>query len=100
MTKAKPQNKNCPVCGECLDINTFVPAELGEDGTPEEKEPVDIKPDDITFCFQCRTVLIINQALNIVVPDDDTLYEITHDEDFYHFINKIDQARKNQINLN
>lgn len=98
--KAKPQHKNCPVCGECLDINTYVPAEIGEDGKPKDKEPVDVNPDDITFCFKCRTVLIFNDALNVVIPDEETLWQIAHSEDFHHFINRIDQAMKIKPNLN
>jgi hypothetical protein len=91
--KGKPQNKNCPVCGLPLDINTYVPGQAG-------KEPVDVESGDVTFCFSCRTVFVINEALNIVIPDEDELYEITHDEGFYHFVNQVDQARKNKINLN
>ncbi len=99
MLKGKPQNKNCPVCGEGLDINTYVPAEIN-DKVATDKEPVEITPDDITFCFQCRTVLVFNNALNVVVPDENTLYHITRDPDFHHFVNRIDQARKNKINPN
>ena len=91
--KAKPQKKDCPVCGKCLDIDTYLPGEAGN-------EPATIEPGDITFCFSCRTVLIFNDALNIVTPDEDKLWEITHDPDFHHFVNQIDQARKQKINLN
>lgn len=91
--KAEPQNKDCPVCGKCLDIDTYV---IGE----ANQTKAEIQPDDITFCFGCRTVLVFNQALNIVVPDADTLYEITHDPDFHRFINKIDNARSIKPNMN
>lgn len=95
--KAAPQHKNCPVCGKCLDINTYIPALPGDDSKKPIKE---IEPYDVTFCFECRTVLVFNQALNIVTPDEDMLYEITHDPDFHRFIGQIDQARKNKPNLN
>lgn len=91
--RSAPQNKDCPVCGKCLDINTYVPGEAG-------KAPVEVEPGDITFCFECRTVLVFNDSMNVVTPDEQTLYEVTHDPDFYHFVNQIDQARKNKINLN
>ena len=91
--QAKPQGKNCPVCGKCLDIDTFV---VGEK-TDDEIEP---QPDDVTFCFGCRTVLIFNQALNVVVPDEDAFLEITHDPDFHRFINRIDDARRIKPNMN
>lgn len=91
--KGIASNKMCSVCGKPLDIDTFVPGE-------STKEPVEVESGDITFCFNCRTVLIINEAFNIVVPDEDELYEIVHDEDFHYFISQIDDARKNKINLN
>lgn len=94
--KAKPQHKNCPVCGLPLDINTYIPGEANT----KESELSDIKPGDITFCFSCRTVFVINEGLNIIIPDEDELFDIIHDEDFHNFINQIDQARKNKINLN
>jgi hypothetical protein len=89
--KGKPQNKSCPVCGHPLDIDTYVP------GQPE---PVEIEPGDITFCFECRTIFVFNLALNIVLPDEQTLHKIAHDPDFYRFVDQIDTARKNKINLN
>lgn len=93
--KAEPQHKNCPVCGNCLDIDTYIP---GEQSGPDKS--IQVAPDDITFCFECRSVLIFNEALNVVTPTDDELYYITHDPDFHRFIDQIDLARKNKPNLN
>lgn len=91
--KGKAQNKDCPVCGNSLDIDTYVPGQAA-------KEPVDISEGDITFCFNCRTILKMNKALNIVVPDEIEQNEIWNDEDFQNFIGEIDNARKIKPNMN
>lgn len=98
MNKAKPQGKLCPICGEKLDINTYVP-EISEPGIAP-KAPIDPMQDDVTFCFKCRTVLVFNESLNVVIPDDYKLYEITHSPEFRHFVETIDTARASKPNLN
>jgi len=91
--KGKPTNQNCPVCNQSLNIDTYVPG-------AQKIEPVDVETDDITFCFKCRSVLVFDEQLNIVVPDEETLYYITHDPSFHRFISEIDNARKNKPSLN
>lgn len=91
--KGKAQKKDCPICGNPLDIDTYIPGQASQ-------EPAEIISGDVTFCFKCRTVLVINEALNIVMPEEDVLDKIIHDHDFHNFINQIDQAQKNKIHLN
>lgn len=91
--KGQPLNKNCPVCSGKLDIDTYIPGQASQ-------EPVEVEPGDITFCFSCRTVLVVNEGFNIVMPDERLLWEISSDPDFHTFINQIDNARKNKPNLN
>lgn len=92
--KAAPQGKKCPVCGEGLDIDTLVP---GQGGIDYSIKP---EPDDVSFCFKCRTVLVFNDAMNLVVPNKEQLYYIINDEGFHRFINQIDQAQANKPNMN
>lgn len=91
--KGTAQNKNCPVCGLPLDINTYVPGEAST-------QPVEVNAGDVTFCFNCRTTLVFNQALNIVVPDEETLFEIEQHPGFHQMVNQIDDARRNKPNMN
>ena len=95
--KSKPINKDCPCCNKPLDINTLVP---GQPAMVEESEMPDVEPGDVTFCFQCRTVLVINEALNVVVPDPFTLMQIVGNPNFHSFSNEIDTAMKSTPNMN
>lgn len=91
--KGKPTNQVCPACYQSLNIDTFVPGKA-------INEPIEVQTDDVTFCFSCRTVLILDEYLNIVIPDPETLFYIISDPGFNSFISQIDNARKNKPSLN
>lgn len=94
MLKLSAQNKNCPQCGDKLDIDTVVP---GQGGIDQSLKP---EPGDVTFCFGCRTPIVFNEALNLVVPGEDEMYFIRQDPGFYRMVEQIDAARAAKPNMN
>jgi hypothetical protein len=91
--KGKPTNQVFPSCSNSLNIDTFVP------GT-SINEPIEVQTDDVTFCFSCRTVLVFDEDLKIVIPGPEMLFYIISDPGFNMFISQIDNARKNKPSLN
>lgn len=92
--KVAPLGKNCPVCQKSLDINTFLP------GQGDVDKSIKPEPNDITYCFNCDSVLVFNEAIEIVVPNEIQLYYIVHDPDFARFVMQIKEARKIKPNMN
>lgn len=94
MLKMEPCGKKCPICSSSLDIDTVVPGSPSiEPGTKPEK-------GDATFCFQCRSILVFNEALEPVIPTSAQFYAIAHNEGFYHFVKEIEAARAAKPNMN
>ena len=85
-------NKKCPVCGSSLDIGNHVPGSQQIQDHP--------RTGDITLCVHCESILIVNRALNWVVPEAEELYYIKQDASVQYAMARIRDAAKHKRSLN
>jgi hypothetical protein len=91
MSDRKLNDRCCPICGYSLDIDTKI---IG----PEEQS--DPKAGDITMCWNCTSVLIFNKAINLVIPNQKELADITADPRYQLLLNTVTASKRRKINLN
>lgn len=90
----EPCGKKCQICASSLNIDTVVP------GSPAMEPGMKPEKGDATFCFQCRSILVFDEALEPVIPTSVQFYTIAHNRDFYRFVKQIDAARAAKPNMN
>jgi len=85
-----PENKNCPICGYSLDAHTRI----------DDSEPVEPTVGDISFCFNCSSLLEFNQGLRLVIPSAETVSGLNNNPVLMAQISAIRLAIKNKPSQN